>query len=56
MRDDVKRAHLLKRKEEDLIYLSLEFSVLKNKLITRRNKKIKEEYIIREYCGLGVVP
>jgi hypothetical protein len=33
MRDDVKRARLSERKKKDLIYLSLEFSVLKNELI-----------------------
>jgi hypothetical protein len=32
MRDDVKEARLLERKEEDLVYLGLKFSVLKNKL------------------------
>jgi hypothetical protein len=55
MRDDVRGARLLKRKEEDLVYLSLKFSVLKNELVIRRNKKIEEEYIIREHRGLDAV-
>jgi hypothetical protein len=32
MRDDVRGARLLERKEEDLVYLGLEFGVLKNEL------------------------
>jgi hypothetical protein len=32
IRDDVKGARLLERKEENLIYLGLKFSVLKNEL------------------------
>jgi hypothetical protein len=32
MRDDVRGARLPERKEEDLIYLGLEFGVLKNEL------------------------
>jgi hypothetical protein len=56
MRDDIKGARLLKRKEEDLIYLSLEFSVLKNELVIRRDRKIREEYVIREYYDLSAMP
>jgi hypothetical protein len=56
IRDDVKEARLLKRKEEDLVYLNLKFGVLKNELTTRRDKKIKEEYVIREHYGLSVMP
>jgi hypothetical protein len=32
MRDDVRGARLPERREEDLVYLGLEFGVLKNKL------------------------
>jgi hypothetical protein len=55
MRDDVKRARLLERKKEDLVYLDLEFNVLKNELTVRHNKKIKKEYVIREYYNLSVI-
>jgi hypothetical protein len=56
MQDDVKRARLLECKKEDLIYLGLKFSVLKNELIIRRNKKIKKEYITEEHYNLSAVP
>jgi hypothetical protein len=56
IRDNVKRAHLLKRGEEDLVYLSLEFNVLKNELTARRSRKIEEEYVTGEHRGLNAVP
>jgi hypothetical protein len=56
MRDNVKGARLLERGEEDLVYLGLKFSVLKNELATRRSRKIGEEYVIGEHYGLGVMP
>jgi hypothetical protein len=56
MRDDVKRARLLERKEEDLVCLGLKFGVLKNKLAAWRNRKMGEEYVAGEYHGLGAMP
>jgi hypothetical protein len=56
MRDNVRGARLLERGEEDLVYLSLKFGVLKNELATRRDRKIGEEYIVGEYCGLNAMP
>jgi hypothetical protein len=56
IRDDVKGARLLERGEEDLVYLDLEFGVLKNELAARRGEKIREEYVIGEYYSLGAVP
>jgi hypothetical protein len=56
IRDDVRGAHLLERREEDLVYLSLEFGVLKNKLAARCGGKIGEEYVVGEHYGLGVMP
>jgi hypothetical protein len=56
IRDDVKEARLLECREEDLVCLGLEFSVLKNKLAARRGGKIGEEYVAGEHCGLGAVP
>jgi hypothetical protein len=55
IRDDVKGVRLLERKKEDLIYLSLEFSILKNKLAIRRDRKIREEYVIEEHYDLSIV-
>jgi hypothetical protein len=56
MRDDVRGARLLKRREEDLIYLGLEFGVLKNELAARRGGKIGEKYVVGEHRGLGAMP
>jgi hypothetical protein len=56
IRDNVKEVRLPERKKEDLVYLDLEFGVLKNELAARRGRKIGEEYVIREYRGLSAVP
>jgi hypothetical protein len=56
MRDDVRGAHLPERREEDLIYLGLEFGVLKNKLAVRRGRKMGEEYVVGEHHSPGAMP
>jgi hypothetical protein len=56
IRDDVKGARLLERKEEDLVYLSLKFGVLKNELAVRRGRKMGEEYVVGEHRSLSAVP
>jgi hypothetical protein len=56
IRDNVKEVRLPERKKEDLVYLDLEFGVLKNELAARRGRKIGEEYVTREYRGLSAVP
>jgi hypothetical protein len=56
MRDDVKGARLLERGEEDLVYLGLEFGVLKNELAARRGRKIGEEYVAGEHHDLSAMP
>jgi hypothetical protein len=56
IQDDVKGIRLPERREEDLIYLGLEFGVFKNKLATRRDRKIGEEYMIEEHRSLDTVP
>jgi hypothetical protein len=56
MRDNVRGARLLERREEDLVYLGLKFGVLKNELAVQRGGKIEEEYVVGEHRGLGAVP
>jgi hypothetical protein len=56
IRDDVRGACLPKRREEDLVYLGLEFGVLKNELAVWRGGKMGEEYVIGEHHSLGAVP
>jgi hypothetical protein len=56
IRDNVKGARLLECGEEDLVYPGLKFSVLKNELAARRDRKIGEEYVAGEHRSLGAVP
>jgi hypothetical protein len=55
IRDDVRGARLLERREEDLVYPGLKFGVLKNELTAWRSRKIREEYVVREHYSLGAM-
>jgi hypothetical protein len=56
MWDDIRGARLPEHREEDLVYLDLKFGVLKNELAARRDRKIGEEYVVREHYSLGAMP